>query len=88
MTYYKKMANKLTLSDFGQMGDCVCGDEHDERAQLWFKEVSVKEFISMAKSKIISEQGASDYILNGNRAVEIIDELAGDALVSGDEQNA
>ena len=40
----------------------------------------IEDFISILKTKIIAKQGASDYVLNGNETVELIEELSGDAL--------
>ncbi len=44
----------------------------------------IKEFIKVINGRIISKQGASDYILNGNELVKFIEEKSGDALLVED----
>lgn len=75
------MNEEFNLGNKGEIGDCVCGDEFDRGACLWFNENDVKEFIKRLKEEMRKELnesfGESNWI---NWHEEIIDKLAGDKL--------
>jgi len=54
-------------------------DDNSKHFPIFFG-CDIKDFLQMVKTKIISKQGVSAYVLNGNDAVDIIDELSGFAL--------
>lgn len=51
-----------------------------EPDEIVFKKEDVKELINTIKNHIISKQGFTDYVMNGNKTIEFIDKLAGGEL--------